>query len=214
MNMALKIIAVDTSLAVSYSCTAFGYEMEISQLHDEISTAMFGKKGCMLHWAKTSKKIKKKAQKKVFDAIEKSKVQFYVFEHKRPAGEEKKSYYLTYIPNNISAFINTKLLGRYGTVVVESDRDFEVKGIQDTTLKFVHNFLSQMCFKLVGKPVTIRRQEDELRATVKFPNQNRLEFIGRVNESANSKAIQLADIVLGYKLNTGKGLEKVFYRKI
>lgn len=104
-------------------------------------------------------------------------------------------------------------MGKYGTVVVESDRDFEVKGIQDTTLKFVYNFLSQMCFKLVGKPVTIRRQRDELRATVKFPNQNRLEFIGQVNQSANSKAIQLADIVLGYKINT-KGPEKVFYRKI
>ena len=116
--------------------------------------------------------------------------------------------------HNISAFIHTKLLGKYGIVLIESDRDFEVRGIQDTTIKFVHNLLFQMCFKLVGKPVTIRRQRDELRATVRFPNQNRLELIGRVNRHVNSKAIQLADIILGYKLNTKKGLEKVFYRKI
>ena len=212
--MALKIIAIDASRAASYSCTAFGYNNDINALHDEISKAMFGKKDCMLHWVKTSKRIKKKAQKKVFDVVKKSKVQFYIFEHKKPLGEKKKNYYLTYIPNYISSYTHTKLLGKYGRVVVESDRDFEVKGIKDTTLNLVHNLLTQLCFKLVGKPVSIRRQRDELRATVKFPNQNRLEFIGRVNKSENSKAIQLADIVLGYKLNTKKGLEKVFYRKI
>ncbi len=212
--MALKTIAIDASHAASYSCTAFGYNNNINALHDEISKAMFGKKDCILHWVKISKKIKKKAQKKVFNAVKKSKIHFYVFEHKKPLGEKKKNYYLTYIPNNISSYTHTKLLGKYGTVIVESDRDFEVKGIKDTTLKLVHNLLFQMCFKLVGKPVTIRKQRGELRATVKFPNQNRLEFIGRVNESANSKAIQLADVVLGYKLSTKKGLEKVFYRKI
>jgi len=89
--MALKIIAVDTSQAASYSCTAFGYEIEISQLHDEISKAMFGKKGYILHWAKTSKKIKKKAQKKVFDAIEKSKSSFMFSNTKNPPEKKRRA---------------------------------------------------------------------------------------------------------------------------
>lgn len=212
--MALKIIAIDTSYACRYSCTVFGYEREINELHEQISRAMYGKSDCLLHWAKTSKKIKQKAKRKVFNSVKNSRVQFYVFEHKRPQGEKKKNYFLTYVPNNISSYIHTKLMGRYGVIIVEADRDFEIKGIPNTTLNFIRNFLFQICFKLVGKAVTIRKDGQELKATIKFPNKNKIEFIGRTNTNSNSKAIQLADIVLGYKLNTKKGLEKVFYRKI
>jgi hypothetical protein len=213
VDMAVSIIGIDSSCATNYSCAVFGYEGDIALLHGRVSEAMFGRKNCILHWKKTSKKIRQKAKLKVSEAVNDSKVRFYVFEHKKPQGEKKKEYYLTYIPNNISSFLHTKLIGKYGVVIVEADRDFEVKGIQDTTSQFLRNFLFQMCFKVVGKPASVRREGGEWKATVKFPNQNRLEFVGRIGNYPSSKAIQLADIVLGYKLNE-KGLEKVFYRKI
>lgn len=212
--MAVKIIAIDSSFGGDYSCTLFGYESDIHELHDEISTAMFGKKGCILHYAKISKKIKQNAQRKIFHAIQNTKVQFYIFEHKKPQGEERKNYFMIYVPNNITSFIHTKLIGRYGQIIVETDKDFEVKGVNNGTAKFIENFLQQMCYKLIGKPVVVRRDGNEFHALVKFPNQNRLDFFGRINNSNNSKPIQLADIVLGYRLNNKLGMEKVFYRKI
>ncbi len=211
--MAVKIIAIDTSHGKDYSCTAFGFENGIVELHEEFSNAMYGRKGQILHYSKTSSKIRQKAQRKIFGAIQNTSVQFYIFEHKKPQGEERKNYYLTYIPNNITAFISTRLIGKYGIVIVEAGRDFEVSGVKDGTTKFIRNFLFQMCFKLAGKPVTIRHG-DEMRATVKFPNQNRLSFIGRQNTHYNSKAIQLADVVLGYWLNSRHGMGKIFYRKL
>lgn len=210
----MKIIAIDSSYGKNYSCTVFGYENEIQNLHDEFSLAMYGKKGRILHYSKTSNKIKKNAQRKIFQALQNTKVQFYIFEHKKPQQEERKNYYLTYIPNNITTCLHAKLMGRYGLIIVEADKDFEVTGVQNGTEKFVENFMFQLCFKLIGKPVKIRRESHELHSTVKFPNENKLNFIGRLSNRYNSKAIQLADIVLGYKLNNKIGLEKVVYRKI
>ncbi len=211
--MALMLIAIDTSFGARYSCTVFGFEREINKLHSEISSAMYGREKCYLHWSKTSKKIRKKARKEIGDSIRRSRVQFYIFEHKKPQGVRRKEYFLTYVPNSISSHIHTKLMGKFGVVIVEADRDFEIKNISNATMKFVQNFLFQICFKLVGKPVTIRRENQVLKATVKFPNQNKLGFVGRINTSRNSKAIQLADIALGYYLSK-KGFEKMFFRKI
>ena len=73
--------------------------------------------------------------------------------------------------------------------------------------------MAQLCFRLVGKQVKLRK-DGKIRATIKQPNQNVMDFIGYETNRTLSNAVQLSDLMLGYYFYDNKGLEKIVLQKL
>jgi len=206
--MARLIIAIDTSHNKKYSCVASGFLSDAEKLHNEIDRILlkYNQKG-PFHWRKIPDKIRRSAKNEVYKAINSSNLHFTVFEHKKPFPADRTEYYLTFVPNSIANIIERWLRNKFGTVLIKVDKDYEVKGIEKGSEKFVRTLLFQVGFRLVGTNIHIRKNRD-FTATIGFPNGNVLNFIASLSDRNLSKEIQLADLVLGYYLYDKTGIEK------
>ncbi len=217
--MALIVIGIDTSRNKEYSMVLFGYKTHVDELYNDVSKilARYGKRGT-IHWKTLSVKIRNSAKKAIYKAIKSKKVYFNIAQHKRPQNVDAKYYYLQYVPNVLSGFVEKASQGKRGSVVIEVDDDYAVKRVRNSTLVFTENFLSRLCFRLVGKMVKIRKTNDGagFLATVKHPNGNVLNFSTVLSTKNKTKAVQLADLVLGYYLYYRGELrgKRIFFRKI
>jgi len=216
------IIAIDTSHNKKYSCVASGFLSDAEKLHNEIDRILlkYNQKG-PFHWRKIPDKIRRSAKNEVYKAINSSNLHFTVFEHKKPFpadrteyyltfvpnSADRTEYYLTFVPNSIANIIERWLRNKFGTVLIKVDKDYEVKGIEKGSEKFVRTLLFQVGFRLVGTNIHIRKNRD-FTATIGFPNGNVLNFIASLSDRNLSKEIQLADLVLGYYLYDKTGIEK------
>ena len=212
--MALMVIGIDTSHNKTYSCLSFGFKNDVNDVHNKVSRvlAKYGKTGT-IHWQKLSGKIRKSAKNEIYEIIDNSPLNFYVFEHDKPRDTPKKDYYLLTVPNFISSYIERRLRGKFGTILIEGDNDYSIAGIENGTLRFIENFMAQLCFRLVGKQVKLRK-DGKIRATIKQPNQNVMDFIGYETNRTLSNAVQLSDLMLGYYFYDNKGLEKIVLQKL
>ncbi len=214
MIMVKLIIAIDTSHKKKYSGTVSGSEGNLRNLYNEFTKIFqkYGRRGT-LHWSKMSRKVRDSARKEIIESVNNSKVNFNVFHHPLPLNAVKKDFYLRHVPNVVSGAFETWLRGREGLVEIKADDDFFVAGIRDGTKHFVENFLQRLTDRLYGGYITIRR-DDRLRATIKYPDGNVMEFIAFTTRASDSIEIQLIDVILGYFIEDKGGFEKVFFRKI
>jgi len=207
--MASFIIAFDTSHNKTYSCVVFGFQNDIIDMYKNISIilAKYGKMGTF-HWQRISNKIRKSAKNEIYEIINNSPVSFYIFKHQKPRLIDKNKYFLFSVPNFISSFLEKRLRGKFGLVKIEADDDYLIANVNNSSLKFVENFMNQICFRLIGTFVKIMK-DGKLRATIKHPNGNIMNFIGYVTNRSFSEGIQLSDLILGYYFYDNRGLNKI-----
>lgn len=212
--MVKLVIAIDTSHKKKYSGTVSGTETNLKNLYNEFSKVFqkHGRRG-ILHWSKMSRKVRNGARKEIIEIVNEAKVNFNIFHQQLPMNAIKKDFYLRYVPNVISSVFEPWLRDRAALVEIKSDDDFFVGGIKDGTRHFIENFLLRLTDRLYGGYITIRK-DDKLRATIKYPNGNVIEFIAYATRSAESIEVQLIDVVLGYFIEDSSGFEKVHFRKI
>jgi hypothetical protein len=214
--MAVMNIGIDTSNNKEYSVVLFGFKSEVDALHGEISKILagHGKTGA-IHWRTISKKARDASRKSIYEAANNRRVYYNIARHRKPRDTSAKDYYLKYVPNALSGSVERILRGKYGHVAIEVDNDYEVKRIDNGTMVFTEAFLSRLCFRLVGEMVKVRKDNGRgFLATIKHPDGNILNFSAAPSSRQQSKAIQLADLVLGYYLYEKEGLEKAFFKKI
>jgi hypothetical protein len=206
--MTRLVVAIDTSHQKKYSCVVSGFLSDAEKLHNEIDKILlkYNQKG-PFHWRKIPDKIRRSTKNEIYKAINSSNLHFTVFEHKKPFSADRIEYYLTFVPNSIANIIERWLRNKFGTVLIKIDKDYEVKGVEKGSEKFVRTLLFQAGFRLVGTNIHIRKNRD-FTATIGFPNGNVLDFIASVSDRNLSKEIQLADLVLGYYLYDKTGIEK------
>lgn len=212
--MALMTIGIDTSHNKRYSCVVSGFKSDIDKFYTDVTKILSkaGRKG-IIHWKVISDKVRRRAKDEIYKLINESKVHFTIFEHKKPENVSRKEYYLVYAPNLISSYLEKWLVKKFGTVEIMIDKDYEVKGMKGTEV-FIRNFLQQLSSRLSGIPVTIRRDK-RFRTTVKQYDGSMIDFVASVSDRNESKAIQLADLILGYYLYDKEGIEnKVYFKKI
>lgn len=215
--MGIINIGIDTAHDKRYSCVTIGFQKDVDSLYDKISVILAekGKRG-IIHFNTLSGKIRKSAKLPVYDALNISKARFLLFEHSRAYCRERKDYYLFFVPNSISQYLERELKGMYGVVVLEVDNDYFVSGVAGGTSRFVERLMKQVCFRLIGREVAVRKGKDnKFRAMIKQFNDNELKFVGFSSERSVSKSIQLADLCLGYFLfdRTGLDAKRFFIRK-
>jgi len=208
------IIGLDTSHNKTYSCLLFGFKNDINEVYNKISRvlAKHGRPG-IIHWQKLSGKIRKAAKNEIYEIVNNSPLSFYIFEHDKPRDVPKNEYYLFTVPNFIASYMERRLRGKFGTVLIEADDDYTISNVKNSTLRFVENFIAQVCFRLIGKQIKLRK-DGKIRATVKHSNGNVLDFIGYETNRTLSNAVQLSDLILGYYFYDNKGLEKVDLQKL
>lgn len=212
--MVKLIIAIDTSHQKKYSGTVSGTGSNLRNLYNEFAKVFqkHGRRG-VLHWSKMSRKVREGARKEIIELVNNAKVNFNIFHHPLPLNTVKKDFYLRYIPNIISAVFEPWLRDREALVEIKSDDDFFVAGIKEGTKHFIENFLLRLTDRLYGGYITIRK-DDKLRATIKYPNGNLMEFIAYTTRASDSTEVQLIDVILGYFVEDRNGFEKVHFRKI
>lgn len=93
-------------------------------------------------------------------------------------------------------------------VQVQADKDYEVKGVDNGTFVFLENLVTQLAFRLHGAPVKITRSKHEITGRIKTAN-GLLLFVANTVESSHSKAVQIADVVLGLFKLTPKEITKI-----
>lgn len=213
--MDLLTIAIDSSNNLRYSCTVSGRQKYFDELHKAIDSILVqhNERG-PFHWSKLRRNTRKSAQKDVCELINNSKLFFNVFEHKKPPEVLGKRYYLVHVPNTMVDSFKKWLEGRSAAVRIYVDDDYTVAGVKDSTKSFIEFFIRKLCDRLIGVPVTIRKNED-VKAVIEQLNGSVMHFAGFKSDRKLSKEIQLADIVLGYYLYDKSLLEnKIFFRKI
>lgn len=91
-----------------------------------------------------------------------------------------------HVPNSVAESLEHWFRYKRGFVEVAVDNDYNF-GVK-TTRDFAENFMKQLTFRLVGTDVKIRK-ENKLKATVKFPNGNILDFSASVSDSRFGKLV-------------------------
>lgn len=213
--MALMIIGIDTSHNKKFSCIVSGFKNHVDSLYAEVTKILtrYGRKG-VIHWKVISDKVRRRAKNDIYSTINKTNVHFTIFEHQKPENVNRKEYYLVYVPNQISQFLENWLKRKFGTVEIVVDKDYEITGVKSGSEIFVRYLLRQLTTRLAGEPVTIRTDK-RYRATLKEIEGGVLDFIAFVSSRNESKAIQLADLILGYYIYDKEGIKnKVYFRKI
>ncbi len=208
-------IAIDSSNQMRYTGVVSGNNSEIIRVYSEIEKILRSDGvNPPYHWSKISRKVKDKVKMKIIETINKSRLNFNIFFHRKEINLPKKELFYYRIPNAIAQNLEKWLSNAYGSVEIEVDNDYNIKGY--STEDFVKNFIFQICFRLAGKPVKVRKEE-AFKATVKHISGNLLNFYGLVASSNSSKGIQMVDMIMGIFIQSdGSAFDKhkIFFRKI
>lgn len=205
-------IGVDSAENKKLSGFVLGFDAEVNKIYNALDKIFVncGQKG-VFHWKSLSKKVKKCASEKLFNILKNSKLRFLIFEHKKPRGVSEKEFYLTIVPNEISAKLERQLKGKPFTIFLECDDDFFIKKVKDGTNKFIEELLKRLTFRLSGKMTKILRTREFLKADIKQHPSKLTTFYGKAMLREESKAIQIADLILGlYRFLPRKYYQKYF----
>lgn len=207
-------VAIDSAKQMKYSGVVSGRCTELDRVYDEMKKIFIQYNiRDPFHWNKLSRKVKIGCENKIINLVNNCQLNFNIFYHPKPRNILRKEYYLVHVPNSISENLEHWFRYKRGSVEILVDDDYNFGG--GHTDDFIINFLRQITFRLVGKLVKIRK-ENKLKATVKFPNGNILDFYASKSSLSISKEIQMIDIVLGYYIKNPKKFneKRVFFRKI
>jgi len=207
-------IAIDSAKGMCYTGVISGFMSELNRIYDE-AKKIFSECGVKdpLHWNKISRKVKEKCKKDIIELLNESMVNFNVFIHIKPKKALRKDYYIYQVPNAISEHLEHWFRYKRGSVEILVDNDYNFGS--SCTNDFIENLLRQITFRLIGRMTAIRK-ENKLKATVKFPNGNILDFYASTTDIKRSKEIQIVDIFLGYYIENPELFDKkkVYTRKV
>lgn len=209
------IIGMDTAENKKYSCVVFGSNENIYNLYLQFEKE-FTKVDWRppFHWQKMALKSRKIIYENIIKQLPHSPVKFWIFDHRKPINVSKKEYYVRFIPNKISSKLEPFLSKSAGLIQIQADKDYEIKGLGGSTFIFLENLVTQLTFRLCGSPVRVFRTQNEVSAIIRTP-KGLLNFRANAVSSFNSKAVQIADTVLGmYKLNPNETKEIVTFVKL
>jgi hypothetical protein len=213
--MAKVKIAIDTSQNKRYTGIVSGLQTDIDDIHSKISKELskHGRTG-IIHWRKLTVRIRKSARIKIYKLMNDSRLQFHIFEHKKPRNISSKEFYLDTVPSRISASFDHWLRFRVGYAIIEVDNDYTVSKVMNSSREFIKTFMSRLSNRIAGAHVKIR-DGDKLRATVKNLRGSTLNIIGDVTTAQESKGVQLADLILGYYFFNKQGIkDKIKFERI
>jgi len=208
-------IAIDSSNQLRFTGTVSGSYFEISNVYKEISKILKNSGiNPPFHWSKISRKVKESNRKDIAEVINKSKLNFNIFQHTRPQNMSRKELFFIRLPNAISQNLENWLRYKHGQVDLEVDDDYNFSRTSGTK-KFLENLIFTICFRLVGKPVKVR-VNNIIRSTIKQDNGVILEFYGTISDANSSKGIQIIDLVIGFVLENKNMFQsnKIFFKKI
>lgn len=190
---------MDTSHNKQFTSGISGTNFTIKQLYND-TLKIFQKYGEKppLHWRIIRKDVRKVAQKEVMNVFNRSSVRLNVFEHQKPCGCDKKTYFLRYLPNQICAPYEPVLKHSNGFVNIEIHDDYTVKKVQFSSRVFSEKFLENLCQRLTGQRIPAIPSGNIFIADIHLPDGRTLKLFSKVLDSKMSEAIQLADIFFGY----------------
>lgn len=191
------IIGIDTSHSKKYSGLVFGSNEAVFEFYKE-SSNIFQKLGLVppLHWQILSSNSRKTVFNNLFPKLSQTKLKFWIFEHSKPMEIKRKEFYLKQIPSRMAYSLEPLLSNAQGLVQIQADKDFEVKNVQSSNLIFLENLVKQLSFRIYGSEVRVFRTNKEVYSVFKNKG-NELKFLGFSVDSKTSKAVQIADIILG-----------------
>jgi len=195
------IVGIDSSNNKSLVCVVFGSNENIHNTY--ISLCNLFKKYDWeppLHWKKLSSKIKKSLASPTADILNKSELKIWIFRTVKPMGEKTKEYYLRRVPNKIAYSLELLVASSAGVLQIQADKDFEITKTRGTR-DFLKYLVRQLACRIYGSYIPILESSGSVSADVKIKDLT-LKIIATDVLSENSKAVQIADIILGiYKVN-------------
>lgn len=211
-------IGIDSSNQIKYTGVVSGSFSDIDKVYNEIQKILKVEGvNPPYHWSKISRKVKDKTKNKVIESLNKSKLKFNIFLHKKTINIPRKEFYYFRIPRAISQNLENWLNSLKGSVEIEVDNDYNIKN--HSTEEFIESLVQQIGFRLIGKPVKVRK-EDKVKASIKQNDGGLLNLYGVVTDSKSSKGIQIIDITLGIFIErdgtNNKSFDKnrLFFREI
>ncbi len=210
------LVGIDSSMGKRFSCFVFGSFKEVNLFYENVFT--FIKKDCgwsgSLHWRKMSRRTRNCILKKFLREMHKTQLKFFIFEHKKPKGVSRRDYFLKTVPNEVSHVLEPLFKATSGVVLIECDEDFEVKGVHNSSTLFLNRLVKSISYKIVGKKVAVFISKGRVYADIKHDSK-KLHVRASIVKSRNSKAVQIADLVLGIFNQDKKKLEgMVTFKKL
>lgn len=198
------IIGIDSSNNKSLICVIFGSNENIHNTYVLLCSVF---KKCdwkpPLHWKALSPRAKKQLAPEISEILSKSELKVWIFKASKPMGEEAKQYYLRRVPNKIAYSIEPLVTNAAGVLQIQADKDFEITKTRGTK-EFLRQLVAQLAFRIYGSNIPVFETSNNITADVKTREAN-LRITAAKVESGNSKAVQMADIILGvYKLSKKK----------
>lgn len=190
------IVGIDSSGNKSLVCVVFGSNENIHDTYKGLC-GTFRREGWFppLHWGKMASRSRRALVKPVSEVINKSDLKAWVFETKKPRGTGNKDYYLRTVPNFLAYRLEPMIRKEEGVLQIQADKDFEIKNTEGTT-DFLRHLLIQLGTRLHGSSVAVLKSGKDQLMTLKS-NEKRLDIVASSVRSENSKAVQIADVVLG-----------------
>jgi hypothetical protein len=211
------VVGIDTADNKSFSCIVFGFENDINLAYRDMDSMLVGcgEKG-PFHWKSMSKNTKKRVTNRLCDIVKSSNLKVTVFHHKKPEKISEKEFYLKIVPNEMAANLETLLKNKYGFASVECDDDFFIKGYgAERTVIFLSALLQRLTYRLGGEMVKIRKAKNAFMATIKQYPDKILHLRAAPTSRKDSKAVQIADLLLGlYRHNPQELENKIFFREM
>jgi hypothetical protein len=211
------VIAIDTAKQLRYSGALSGNKEEIDEFYKALSK-IFAKYNIRppFHWNKLRKEIRDQARKDITLLVNSSKLKFNVFSHEKPKCVRKRDFYLIEVPNIMSQHFENWVRHLNGSLDVIVDDDYTVSDIHDGTSRFLEKFIKQLCSRIAGTYIDVRKENNKIKATIKHAKGNKIFIYGYKSDINSSKEIQIIDIVIGYVIEKSDDIDetKLFFRKI
>lgn len=198
----MMFIGIDSAENMRYSGIVSGSSQDIDDIYKDF-VQIFRKHGVKppFHWRKIRRKVKNSCRKEIVRTVNNGRLKTNIFAHKRKFGLERKILFYELLPQHISLRVSAWVKELAGSLEIEVDDDYNVRGRQNATERFVRSFIESLCFILTGKEIHARKEKGKFKATIK-QKKGVLRLYGRVCDSRNSKSIQIADLILGYYIQS------------
>ena len=156
-----------------------------------------------MHWKALSSGVKKQLVPEICEILSKSELKAWIFEANKPMGEEAKQYYLRRVPNKIAYSIEPLVANAAGVLQIQADKDFEITKTRGTR-DFLKHLVAQLACRIYGSYIPVFETKGSITADIKSRDST-LRITATEVLSKNSKAVQIADILLGvYKFDKKK----------
>jgi len=177
---------------------------------------MLAKHGAKIpHYNEISKEIRKKTVNDIKEIIIGSRdISFLIFEHKKPPLMANREYYLEKLPLIITNHILAPKRERKEIVIsLDVHNDFRVSGIDDS-MHFVEALVKKISQKIDKDAYRgVWRKYGDVHSILQCDNTC-FKIKGRKCQKNDSKAVVLADLVLGYDGDFKPFGRKITYIKI